>query len=71
MDELEMLSWAFTIVSLVMPISLACQKKWFNALAACGVCAVLLVLFYVTVMKTAVTVESECRRPLIGLSINK
>ena len=71
MDEIEMLSWLFVLAALMMPVILLAQKRLVNALIACCLSAILMALFYVTVTRTAVTVESECRKPLIGMSVNK
>lgn len=71
MTELEILSWTFTLMAFVMPVLLLCQRKWYMALGASLVSLCMLMLFYVTNVKTAYAVEAEMHKPLIGLSINK
>ena len=71
MTELEMLSWIFVALALAMPVVLLCQKRLVNALVACGISALLAVVFYASIKKTAYAVEAEMHKPLIGVSINK
>jgi len=71
MDELYILVCVFLVIQLVAPAAFCFKKEFGYAAASLCVGVASFLVLYMTVVKTAYVVEAECRKPLIGISVNK